>query len=502
MSRPGNRLNGTGSCTPQIMTNMAGTYRYGIIIKKEDGSVRVFRQNLTKDPIRGPVSAAPGTPSTDAYVYFDIANGSPLGDALGLPIEGGDYEGFGGQFDDHYAFAIGVDSQDRLWITGNQHTDVWRAIRSEAANGAWDATWQNAWVVPTNFTSASGDDSFTYHIFDRTSNGTLLWFMSQEDPGGTRGRDWLAFYRPPNAGTSWSKFFGSGVLDAEFATSELGSATVAADITDPPQTGRVANRVYVNGVNVVTDSSTGVEWIHVCGIWRTSDKWGNSQQKPWYVKGLVSGLGTNANWFTVRDEPKTMPITWANKDEVGAVVSITSAPPISRTFGQGIAIDSDGYPHMIYENGGQWQGPLDLNTPDNGTAGDPMGSYANPGPYAAYSDQNAYPQVRLYWDGSDWSVAPITTIAVGASRGPVIAYARNDLWVITMSGSKNRLSNKAGMSVAGALTLVPIGGRVGSAIESNCDPIALKNGVIALMVPDYDTPRVFTYGNHSRAFAA
>lgn len=490
-----------------MMTNMAGTYRYGVLIKQLDGSLRVWRQNLAKDE-NGPVSPAPGTPATDAFVYFDIAIGSALGNALGLPIQGGGYDqgaGAGNPFDDHYAFAIGVDSQDRLWIAGNHHAEAnsWHLIRSAAANGDWDAAWQAAWVIPADFTTASGNPRFTYNHMDRTSDGTLVWFLSQEeDATQTRGRDQLAFYLPPGAGTAWSKMLGAGALSAEFAvTVATGPAITPAtgeEVTDPPDPTRVADRVYISGINISIDSQ-GVEWLHVFGIWRTGDKWGNTQQQPWYVKGTVTGFGTATNWKNVFGQAVTMPLTWGNRNAAGAVITIDSAPPVSRTYGLGCAIDQSGYPHVIVENGGQWCGPADPNTPDQGA---PVGGQM--GVHPSFTNQATNPYLRLWFNGSAWQADTITTGGVGQARGPVPVFIGKHPFpylITTMGENTHRISSHAGMNVAG-MSRFTIPGTVWSGSEPNFDPIAARNGTLAIMAPEYDTPRVRTFGNHSRRAAA
>lgn len=499
--RPGSRHNHTGSASPQMMTNTAGTYRYGVLIKQLDGSVRVWRQDLSK-PCNGTAAAAPGTGS-ESYVYFDITNGSAMGIALGLPIKGGGYDqGAGGSdpFDDHYAFCIGVDSQDRLWIAGNHHaeTNSWHCIRSTAANGTWDTTWQNAWVSVTDFTTASGNPRFTYNHMERTSNGTLVWFMSQEeDATATRGRDQLAFYLPPGTGTTWSKMLGTGTLSAEFATTVAVGPQISpggTEITDPPDPTRSADRVYIAGLNVSTDSS-GVEWLHVFGIWRTTDKWGNGQQQPFYVKGQVSGFGTATNWRNVHGQQVTMPLTWGNRNASGATITIDSAPPVCRTYGLGLAIDPSGYPHVIVENGGRWFGPSDPNTPDQGS---PVGGQM--GVHPSFTNQATNPFLRLWFNGTSWQASAITTGSLGQARGAVpVCIGRHTLpfVICTLTDSTVRISSHAGMNVAG-MTRFATPGSISSGSEPNFDPVAARSGELALMIPDYDTPRVYSFGKHSR----
>jgi hypothetical protein len=537
MAVAGSRHNGTSSNAPQVMTNLARTFQYGVLVKKLDGSVRIWRKDLTLeigDPGYGLV--AERTVWVDEqYIYHDVGIGTALGNLLTLPIKGGGYDtgtGSTATFDDHYAFALGVDSQDRIWIAGNQHaTSPKNVIRcTVAANGAWDATWVASWGAPAAFWLQTPDDGiggYTYNRFDRTDDGTLLFmFDQQETAASSRGRDWLLFFLPVGAGTTWSKYGGTGATDAEWMqTQPVGPIGTAADVTDPPPgwfptDTRTADRAYCIGSECFFDAD-GVEWFAAAGIWRTLSQRPQSQQQPFYIKIRVADLQAQDKtaWVTVDGHAQAMPITWANRNTAGGTISparpawdlpapwgawvarargatVSSAAFAHSTTGHRLAHDEGGWPHLVIQNGSTWQGPLAGSISDNGIEDEPLGLhpfYSNPS------------QVHLhhYWDPltDDWEVAPMSAGAHGSANGPRPFFLKGGgggMFIAGTSGgsgARHRVTTKAGGSGSDILL---VGTTCPSGATPNPDPVLMADGIYSIMVPDYDTPRSWNFGGHKR----
>lgn len=446
MAVASHRLNGTGSCAPQIMEDITGTYRYGALIRLS-GDVTIFRQTL----------------ATGAISTYDMLTDAAACLAMDFPFVAST-----GTIDDHYALAIGVDQQGRIWLAGNVHADPLRFIRSDGA-------WPPVWTVPAYPFTATDTTRSTYQYFTRTADHKLLWFSDQQDTASTRGRDILGHYLPTGAGTTWSKILGSS-----------GNAEIMSTTATSP-TGVQADRVYVVGALVTPAEHGRPERLHIAGIWRTGDSDANTQKQPFYIYTDASNIGvTNAAWYTITGVNQPMPITWTNRV---ASATITSAPTLNRNFSTGLAIDKDGYPHIVVQNGGTLQGPTGT-PPDVGPAGAPVGDI--PGMST---------RVRCYWDGSAWQVANLKAQAIGSCSGPPIVRVRSDLYMLSTSASfRQRVTNDKGHltdSIEFWLGKAPIP----SGMENNPDPIALKRGELALMIADGDTPEVHTFGNHARFIA-
>lgn len=410
MAAPANGRTGVSTHSPQLMTDVDGVFQYGVVIR-EDWGVTVFKR----------------TKATGATTTYDISADTTARTALGLYLQNGVY-GIRSN-DDHYALALGVDDQNRVWLAGNAHGNELRLIRSAAA----DIT---SWTQQAGNTFDSlGARKFTYFTFARLSTDQLLVFFNQDDSTTTsQGRDYIAM-KLGLGGNTWSAVVGDG----HFATTE--------------NLAGVADRVYVLGVKVDRNDR-----VHVAGIWRDDDANADSQKRPWYVYS-----DDLTSWYAVDGTLMSMPLTWTNF----AAAEITSAPAFSRNYGQGIALDPDGYPSVIVQNG---------NT-----------------------DQS---YVRLYWDGTDWQSTYLTsdgtaggTPIAGSANGPNVHDIRNRLYLMTQGSSRVRVRE---LDSGAVLYLGP----ADSGFEPNPDPIALLDGSLEVCVPDGDTPRVFTFGNHARAFAS
>src|SRR3954470_15224781 len=95
----GNVQNNLGNQTSNVMTDVDGTYQYGVLIRLDFGCT-VFKRDLSLD-------------ETDpaAYTTYDVsANATALANGI-VPLTS--------TTDVHYGWAIAVDDQDRVHLWGN-----------------------------------------------------------------------------------------------------------------------------------------------------------------------------------------------------------------------------------------------------------------------------------------------------------------------------------------------------------------------------------------------
>lgn len=315
MTVPSGR-NGSNSMGPQVMSGFLNKdYLYGVNILVSGGA-QAFRWH---EP-------------TNSYETIDLS--AVAGNHLDLPLFD--------SMDDHYGLALGVDDQDRLFVAGNNHENlsgrdggppttthilVCNNVNAFANPASWAAA-LTTHLSPLSEVAGALPGVYTYHLFERMTDGTLLHFLSQsEKRTDTQGRDYLAFKRRAGA---WSSVLSSG---GHFATTIDGPSTEA-------------DRVYVCGLYVQPNGAgVGVDRVHVYGIWRTNDDDGESQQAPWYI--YSDDLTTWKYKADPVDGVQSMPITWSNRSSA----EITA--DFSRSFRQGVFVDpSTGRPSVIVRNAG------------------------------------------------------------------------------------------------------------------------------------------------------
>lgn len=238
---------------------------------------------------------------------------SIAGNAMDMPLE--DLN------DGHYTLETGVDDQDHVFIAGNHHENVSRPNTPHLiqCTNVGDFTNPSSWILAnTDHWSATSDAGnhpglYTYHQFDRYSDGTLVQVSSQSDnPGYSRGRDVIGFRR--QAGV-WTALASDGHI---------------AETFNVPNNSGPANRVYFLSIRI-TKLQNNNERLHYYGIWRTADFDANSQKAPFYIYSDDKG----ATWYNVSGELQAMPRTWANR----ASAEITPAPTYSPTTRNSLVID-------------------------------------------------------------------------------------------------------------------------------------------------------------------
>jgi hypothetical protein len=447
MATAGIVRNGTSSSGPLLMEDMDGVYQYGLCVRSDWG-LTLFRRLIDADPL-----------DSASYDTYDLSADATAAAALDLPVPSDD---------NHYVVCIGIDEQDRIHLTGNTHFESQNYLY-----GTWSPPAAPSWTVPTwgslPWGSGGGANRHTYNFMTRDSVGNLLWVMSQTDSlSATAGGDRVYYYLPPGAGTTWLPALGTGVKE------------IASTNASPTGT---ADRVYMFEPIVEPGAgANGGDRIHHHGLWRTGDADADTQQQPFYL--YHDEIGTN-DCYNAAGDPVTVPVTWDNR----AAVQIDGAPGFSATQSH-MAIDADGYPHLIVRNG---------NSVGAGVLSDAFGTMGT--------------HVRCYWNGTAWQIVRLS-IGADGSLPPGIFRIRDDLYIGTSNGASNRINvrNRAALPAAGA-TLIKMGGPVdasnpelglgGGTWNPRPDPVALyRYGRLDFLVPDGDDPRVYSFGNHHRCVAS
>lgn len=414
--------NGQQAQVPNIISDDDDDgFQYGVVLYApvSDGlgyNAHVFKRSVDTDTI---VST------------FDLS--TIAGNPLNLPVN---------PVDAHWGLAIGIHREsggDRLWVAGNSHADggtyqgqpdgSLRLVKSAVGS-------ISSWTSETAFTTGTGANAHTYHIFNTLPNGTLMYFLDQaESTTNSRGRDWLAWCRLPGA-TAWTPLLGSG--NGEFAVTTA----------DTPQ-GLTADRVYITYVYV--DPDTGTIWV--MGIWRTFDEDGDSQQRPFIIKS-----NDLINWTNVNGDTQVMPISWSNFTGYGIGgwgSEVMSAPAFSRTLGIGIAIDSNNFPHVILREG------------------------------------SGLTSLECYWDGNSWESQAVESVGATTAPNPVSITRRGnrEMYHITQGTGRVRVRNLV------ADNSFNMGDEVPSGYIPNFDPVALQRNRLDVLIPIGNTPKVWTFGN-------
>jgi hypothetical protein len=416
------KANGSNSQAPQVMSGFADPdYLYGIHVKL-DGHCLAFRWHRP----------------TDTMETVDIS--TLVSNRLEMPLF--DIE------DGHYILTVGVTWDDLVYIVGNHHDhlagiDNPHLIR---CNDVTDFTNPASWVAPaaayfTGLDNSVLDDTYTYHSWERTTDGSLIHMLSQSEGGGdfSVGRDILAFINLTGT-TTWTPLI-SGAPDGHFATTPVDYTTT------------VANRVYINGLHVEAggdDAGTG-DRIWVLLIWRTDNEEANSQQAP-----LVAycDMTDRTTWYGMDGAARTiangdLPFHWDNR----ADAEVT--PDISPTTRYGVAVDP-----------------------------------ANHEPSILTVDGIAGPLVRWRWDSntSAW-VEESPTDRQGFERE---FFLDGERWVRYNDAGRmalTRISDETTVYMGNAV-------QASGSVEPNWCPVWLREqGVIAFNVGNGDEPLVWTFGD-------
>jgi len=366
----------------------------------------------------------------EVYTSFDL--GTISGNPLNMPVN---------SVDDHWTLMVLPDAEENLHIMGNTHATDWLYVIWPRADLNWPPT-TTGWTVPAFNTlpwNATGLKLHTYAYGLIMQNGTTVLFADQEDSAvpTDAGRDFTAWFKPAGAGiTGWLPMNGIG----EWA------------VTTGPQAlnNGIPDRVYVNGITT-TMLSSGVERLHVTGIWAKRDPADSFLKRNTFY--LYTDLVSNGNtvWKAVDGTTLTMPMDWTNYTPA----FVTSSPTWSENSGASLAIDSSGYPHMLVQN-------RDISSPSS---------------------------LEVYWNGSAWTSRAVSVQAAGATVGPSIFNLNGRLKIVTTAFDRLRIVDQATNNVT------YLGGLCGNGARPVPDPTGMLAGNrMSFVIPNGDVPLIFDYG--------
>lgn len=528
-----NARNLSGSQQPQLCTDVNGTFQYGAVITL-DWDVVVYKFNA----------------STKAQVANSGRLSLLTGNPLFLPIN---------NIDVHYTIYCHIDGDGYIWVGGNTHTEPLRLIRSTNPNdvSAWTTMYTG-----TNYPFLnSGANSAEYNIWNRTSDGTSLWFFSQpESPTNSRGRDWLAMMLPPGFGTTWLKVLGP--------IAKIAAASDGVDVTALPSTltfdRNTATAGFTGSGDFRVKTTTGVARISytnragntLTGCTRVS---GTGLLHTGYIAGAGpdmqnAGMGGAGEFaFTNADTPQG--VTADRVYILGVVVSPANLalgiPERVHVWGIWRTEDADAgtttssqQPWYLYCDVANLGMPNAWKTASGVAQAMPIG-WSNRAsaqittapnysidqgcfigldeleqPYIVLENETTNlktdPGVGTYvvcWYSralAAWQVFSIPNQNVGASNGPKLIRFGRDQFLITQSGSR-RVRVRSNRGQAGGTTFVigpPIGDGTNTTpagtkenAEANPDPIAWRTKrTIEFLLPDGDTPTIAVIGGQSQRY--
>lgn len=418
---------GANDSSPQLMTDIAGRYQYGVYVSKSTLNFVAIRRDRT----------------TNIFERFDLSQIS--GNPLNLPI----YD----ETDDHYTGAVGIDANNVLHLTCNQHSQFPPGSNGHQNYVTCDnvaafstaASWTYRGNPPPFGSEAiNGAGTYTYNFFDRMANGQLWWWFNQNegDYSSAAGLDWLAYKRVSGA---WQPVIpGSPTFIQTVVTGYYQDG-----LGDGYNADGSALRAYIAGI--LPDVRNGVERIHAWGIWRTSDSNPDTQQKPWYIYSDNQGV----TWRSISGVVQPMPITWWNKG--GSEIPSPPAPAISANTSSGMALDRNGYPSVMLRNG-------------------------------RTTDTSTYD--RLYWNGT-WQTDP-NIVRPYACK---LRTWRNDIWLQHPVGPNSARLELFNLRDQSKMLI----GRECNGFSANPDPVLLRQGIYAVLMPRGNTPIVYEYGESPRS---
>lgn len=355
--------------------------------------------------------------------------------------------------DDHYGLVCGVDKLDNFHICGNAHdavdavsANMHHVVCTNVAAFTNPASWVAGSEPGAALDNSANGGTYTYHWFDRLTNGDALWFMSQSYArGDSRGRNVLA-YRNTAGGDIWTPLLSSG-----------GRFHVSA--RDMPQ-GTTADRAYA-GMPIVdpqydTNGNFLYDVVYYSGTWRTMDEDAESQQDPFVIWARSTNFDA---WFSIDGTPVTMPFAWG-----------TRAPA---TIPFGVRFHTTGRTPWI-------------------SPGDPPKQFAQVvrNGNSTVGDGSMH---RLAWNGTVWSE---TTDIMAGSNPVEVNLHRNQhgyLWNGFGRVVYRGISGSPTYYIGGNISTLAAGG-TGNFIPRQCPVLLREEKLFLANIGDGDTPRIFTIG--------
>jgi len=442
--------------------------------------------------------------------------------ALGLPVD----------TDEHKFPAIAVDGLGKIHVWANMLGVAGEGVRAVVTTAAHTA---DGWLATAGWTSAaagfpSSDVSCTYPNPVTLADGGLWFYLRTGPINSSAGHSDQHFWTRTPAGTSWSArtlFLqglsvpdagGPGVPGSPAGTDDLTNwnAYISMPFVESPRSphpGRLHllwlwRETTLVEVDVLMSygysDDGGVTWraadgtlltlpVHplnsvavrvpgsalIRSVARASNIVVATVDTPSHgivagdsirVKAQDSSYDGTFSVFAV-GSPGPNDVIWvqaAANDPAGGVGSITKTQYATTSWA--LAVDGDGYPHIVHKN-------------------------------------ESFIQFHTYWTGTAWvreSIPnPLSGVLLLHLAGAVWLSGRG-LRILGLGDPTNSIRARLWEFPTGGSTVV-MGGHMGTSVDfgPSIDPEALRRfGTIEILVPDGNTPRVVTHGNHARFGAA
>jgi hypothetical protein len=386
--------------------------------------------------------------TTGAYSTYDLTADAAALDAGITPILS---DALGG--DDHWMVAVGIDDQNRTYIAGNSlpttpGTGTPKMIRSAANSiSSWTKiTYPYPGFPQSGGNSLTGSNTTTYNFFHQMMDGRMLYFLDQRDvESHPYHKDQLGFVLPLGA-TNFQPLVDNG---------EIGTAD---DVS--PQ------RYYLQGVAVERSPHRDRVWL--VGAWRLTWDDVTTQTLPHVIYN--DNVTDKTSWKDVTGGSVTMPLTWVTSkasvsDPTGATAVHPTVPignGTSYAFGSSqFRVDLLGRPHFCYKE-----------SPSVSTIW------------------------HYWWDGSAWQKELAgSTVATAA---PFILQNQAAVGIFRPLSGRMQVNS---VPSGGAFSTLMGGSIPSQFVNPMPDPVQITNGNVHLVIPDGDTPKVWTLGDHARRTA-
>lgn len=365
------------------------------------------------------------------------------GNPLVLPLRG-DWPDPGDPWDSHCLLLVWMDSIGRVYVAGNVHADplvIVRTVDPLDVEGSWELV-----DYPPSLL-ATGADVHTYLTALPGKGGTVYLLGDQQESGGTAvGRDiWLLKMRPGD-----DTFVPALTGGPDVARCVGGVGATPDDPTD-------ADRTYLQGhaTSWSEVDASNEDRICLAGHWRYDTNDADTNVEPFYIESNADPeTGNHDTWLNADGDIVTVPTTRALANSQGARIPTPPAPAFSRNWGNGMALDEDGRPHIILQ------------------------------------DEDTTGKVRLTHDGEDWSGVAVT--APGSALCPTPLLYRGAIRHITVGGT-NRVELRRSTSATGNVKMGEAASTSGGR-EFMYDPVAWRHKRLQILVPDGDEPKVWSPG--------
>lgn len=368
-------------------------------------------------------------------------------------------------------------SGDAMWVDGamlyegDKAADI--VYRDGAFNGGYEATgwtWNGTAYAststgPIRTDGYAGINSIAYHRFLYFSDGTLvLSGAAIQYPNDPVGRCWAMWKMEPGD-TNFSPLIdgSDGMVMRNIRSVLKQGSTYPVEYTgnEPDGGDTKADRAYAYFTYIDEN-----DVLHMMCWFReyTSNSWGYGI----YVKSEDRGQ----TWSAIDGTPVSMPLTESITENLNHPNIIVGGSHIQGATGTSMAIDKNGYPHMIYGGGG--------NPPFNG-------------------------RFYLYWDGTNW-VQEDMAAKYGFVENGTLSIIRGDVWIWGAKNVDGRLA-VWGANHTQDTGLIVRAGNVNFGtpdgvyqFESGATYEGTPNafGEYRRLIPDNNSPRIFSFGKGPR----